>query len=233
MSIPNLLSLNFPFMAAILLAGFSASAQAQTTDESAFHGPYVGAEIGSINSDALITFDSVRDPAGRGRFGFGVLAGYNYTVDNFLIGAEFFFSVAADADPFTFDPAVVGFSDLELDRRPAFGLDARAGYIVTRRILVFGTLGYGASKHKYLVDGTPLDEITGKSPSGSFGTFRYGGGIEGAITRNLHLRLTYRKFSGDDLSTIDFEPLVSNAGLNNFDLKPDERQIMLGILWIF
>ena len=53
------------------------------------------------------------------------------------------------------------------------------------------------------------------------------------MTRNLHLRLTYRQFSGDDLSTIDFEPLVSNAGLNNFDLKPDERQIMLGILWIF
>lgn len=225
-------SLTVAFLVTIL-AGRFAWAQAQTADEFVFRGPYVGAEFGSINSDALITFDGVRDPAGRGRFGFGGFVGYNYTADNFLIGAEVSSTVATDADPFTFDPGVVGFSELELDRGPAFGVDVHAGYIVARRILVFGTLGYGRSELKYFVDGIPLDEITGKSPSGSIGSVRYGGGVDGAITRHLHLRLIYRRLSGGDLSTSDFEPLVSDAGLDHFDFSPNESQILLGALWIF
>ena len=217
----------------LVVTGASATAQAQTTGENAFHGPYVGAELGSIASDALIRFDGVRDPAGRGRFGFGVLGGYNYTLGSFLGGAEVSLNAATDADPFTFDPAVVGFSNLELDRGLALGLDARAGYIVAQRILLFGTLGYGVSEHEYLIDGTPLDEITGRSSSGSFGAFRYGGGIEAAIASHLHLRLIYRRFSGEGLSTEDFEPLASDAGLDHFDLELDEKQILLGILWRF
>lgn len=220
-------------MAAMLPTALPGSARAQTTHERAFHGPYVGAHIGSILSDALITFDGVRDPAGRGRVGFGAFAGYGYAVRSFLIGAEGFLSVAADADPFTFDPAVVGFSALQLDRGPALGLTARAGYVVAHRLLVFGTLGYGASDHAYLVDGTPLDEITGTTRSGSFGAVGYGGGIEGALADGLHLRLTYWRMPGDDLSTVDFEPLIGNAGLTFFDLEPVESQFLLGVLWVF
>ena len=216
-----------------LVTTFPASALAQRADNNAFQGFYLGAEVGAISSDALIIFDGVTDPAGRGRFGSGVFASYGQTVDRLLIGAEIFANLASNADPFTFDSAVTGFSELTLDWGRTFGINARAGYLIRSRILAFGIIGYGTSKYDYLIDGTLLDQITGGEQSGTFGAFRYGGGVEGAITNSFHLRLTYRTLSGNDLLTADFEPLPSNAGLTRFTLEPSESQFLFGVLWKF
>ena len=171
------------------------------------------------------------DPACRGRFDSEAFASDAQTVDRLLIGAEIFANLASRADPFAFDSAVTGFSELTLDRGRTFGINGRAGYLIRSRILAFGIIGCGTSKYDYLIDGTLLDQITGGEQSGTFGAFRYGGGVEGAITNSFHLRLTYRRFSGNDLLTDDSEPLPSNAGLTRFTLEPSESQFLFGVLW--
>ena len=101
-------------LGALISLSTTSNAQAQSSDY--FSGFYGGFEGGAISYDTQITFDGVDDPAGRGGAGYGAFFGYNHTYEKLSVGAELLFNLASDPDPYTFDPAVVGFAELDLRR---------------------------------------------------------------------------------------------------------------------
>ena len=125
-----------------ILASLSTAGSAKAQSSDYFSGLYGGLEGGTISYNTQITFDGVDDPAGRSGAGYGAVVGYNHTYEKVLVGAELVFNLASDPDPYTFDPAVVGFSDMDVRRAASFGLDVRVGYLVIEKILLYATLGY-------------------------------------------------------------------------------------------
>lgn len=218
------------FNTLITLCVFS-DTQAESSDY--FSGFYAGLEGGAISYNTQITFDGVDDPAGRGGFGYGACAGYKRSYQNLLIGAELLFNLPSEPDPYTFDPDVAGFSDLDLQRAASIGLDLQAGYIIIKRILIYGGLGYSANKQSVAIDSTPLDQFSGGAAAKNFGAFQFGLGLEFAIHPKLNIRTYVRTLSGHDLNASDFGTIPTDAALTFFDVEPSQQQFFTGLMFRF
>ena len=213
---------------ALASLGTASNAQAQAPDH--FSGFYGGLEGGTISYNTKITFDGVDDPAGRGGAGYGAFLGYNYTYGKVLLGAEALFNMASASDPYTFDPLVVGFATLDLQRGVSVGIEGRAGYLVTEKILLYGTVGYSANEQSVRIDGVPLDQFAGGAADKTFGAFQFGAGLEIAIHRQLGIRASFRSVAGHDLNATDFGTIPTEAALTRFDVKPSHQQFFAGLL---
>ncbi len=192
-----------------VLISLSAVYNAQAQPSNRLSGFYGGAEIGTISYNTHIIFDGVDDPAGRGDFGYGFIVGYNHIAKNAMVGVELLYHLAAVPDPYTFDPALVGFSKMDLRQAPNAGLDFRAGYLATKNLLLYGA----AAAH--------------------FGTFRLGLGVEYAILTKLSVRCAFRSLSGHKLSASDFGTIPQEASLRRFDVDPAQLQFFSGLLFRF
>lgn len=215
------------------LASLSTASNAQAQSSDYFSGFYGGFEGGAISYNTQITFDGVDDPAGRGGAGYGAFFGYNHTYQKLLVGAEVLFNLASDPDPYTFDPAVVGFAELDVRRGTSVGLDVRAGYLVTEKILLYGTVGYSANKQSVRVDGVPLDQFAGGAAAEEFGAFEFGAGLEVAIHPQLGIRVSFRSLAGHDLNATDFGTIPTDASLTRFDVEPSQQQFFAGLMFRF
>jgi len=202
---------------------------AQTRDY--FSGFYAGAEAGVVSYDTHIRFDGVDDPAGRGGAGYGALFGYDRTRDAFLYGVQLFVNLASAPDPYTFDPAIVGFSELELRRGASVGLDVRSGYLVAERILLFGTIGASVNRQSVRIDDVPLDRLAGGSEPETFGAVQFGAGAGVAINSQLRLRAAFRTLGGHDLDASDFGSIPTEASLSFLDVEPRQQQFLVGLVY--
>ncbi len=205
--------------------------RAQSSDY--FSGFYGGFEGGAISYNTQITFDGVDDPAGRGGAGYGAFFGYNHTYEKLSVGAELLFNLASDPDPYTFDPAVAGFAELDLRRGASFGLDVRAGYLMTERFLLYGSVGYSANKQSVRIDGVPLDQLAGGAAAEEFGASQFGTGLEVAIHPKLGIRVSFRSLTGHDLNVTDFGTIPTDASLTRFDVEPSQQQFFAGLIFRF
>lgn len=215
------------------LASLSTASNAQPQSLGYFSGLYAGFEVGAISYNTQITFNGLDDPAGRGGAGYGAFFGYNHTYKKLLVGADLLFNLASDTDPYTFDPAVVGFSELDLRRGASVGLDARAGYLITGKILLYGSVGYSFNKQSVYIDGIPLDQFAGGATTKKFGAFQYGGGLEVVIHPKLGIRFSFRSLSGYDLNVTDFGTIPADASLTRFDVEPGQQQFLAGLMFRF
>ncbi len=216
-----------------ILVSLIAAGRVQAQSPEYFSGFYVGLEGGTISYNTQITFDGVDDPAGRSGAGYGALLGYNHTYAKVLVGAELVFNLASDPDPYTFDPAVVGFSEMDVRRAASIGLDLRAGYLVIQRILLYAAIGYSANTQSVRMDGVPLEQFAGGAAEEAFGAFQYGGGLEVALHRKLGFRFSFRTLRGHDLSATDFGTIPTTASLTRFDVEPSQQQFFVGLLFRF
>ncbi len=196
-----------------------------------FSGFYGGVEVGAISYNTQITFDGVDDPAGRGGVGYGVFLGYNQMYKKALLGAELMLNLPSVPDPYTFDPVVTGFSDLDLRRRASFGLDVRAGFLLSKRVKLFGSLGYSANKQSVRIDKVPLEEFAGGAADVSFGIFQVGAGLEIALHKRIGIRFLFRTLTGQDLNITDFGSIPIEASLMRFDVEPSQQQFFTGIIF--
>ena len=213
------------------LAALATACQAQAQAPNHFPGLYAGVEAGAVSFNTHITFDGVDDPAGRGATLYGVFVGYNHIRAKWLMGAEASVNLAATPDPYTFDPGVAGFSEMDLRRGASAGLDVRLGYLVARRILLYGTLGYSANNQSVRIDGVSLDQFAGGADTEAFRAFQFGAGLEVAIHRKLRLRVSGRTLSGHDLSAPDFGTIPNNAGLTHLDVEPSQQHFLAGLVF--
>ena len=213
------------------LISLSTASNARAQSLHYFSGFYGGFEGGAISYNTQITFDGVDDPAGRGGAGYGAFFGYNHAAEKLLVGAELLFNLASDPAPYTFDPAVVGFAELDLRRGTSFGLDVRAGYLLTEKLLLRGSVGYSANKQSVHIDGVPLDQFAGGAAAEEFGAFQFGAGLEVAIHPKLGIRVSFRSLAGHDLNAADFGTIPTDASLTRFEVEPSQQQFFVGLMF--
>lgn len=215
------------------LASLSIAHEVQAQPAHYFSGVYGGLEGGAISYNTHITFDGVDDPAGRGDVMYGAFMGYNYIYAKLLIGAEGFFNLASHPEPYTFDPAVTGFAEMDVRRGASMGLDFRAGFVVTKRILLYGSVGYSANNQSVRINDVPLDLFAGGASDEAFGAFQFGAGLEIALHPKLGLRTSIRTLAGHDLSATDFGTIPRDASLTYFDVEPSQVQFLTGLMFRF
>lgn len=216
-----------------VLASLSITSKTEAQSSNYFSGYYIGLEIGTISYNTQITFDGVDDPAGRSGGGYGAFFGYNYTNTKLLVGAEILINFASKPGPYTFDPAVVGFAELDLQRGASAGLDFRVGYLVIDRILLYGNVGYSANKQSVHLDGVSLQQFAGGAAAEKFGAFQFGVGVEAAIHLKVSFRFSYRSLAGHDLNATDFGTIPIDASLTRFDVEPSQQQFLAAIVFRF
>lgn len=161
-------------LSAAVLLGMTAMSYA---GEKNFNGIYAGSDLGySIGkSDA-------KDPKNvKG----DVFAGYNTTIDNFVVGVE------GNASYTSLDYGTAK-NDFGL------GLDGKAGYLVTPSVQVYGVVGYAGARLK--------------NSSGNWANGAKGGiGVEGYITDGVSARteLSYTKYDKEGMSETNIKTGVA------------------------
>ena len=218
-------------MGSLICLSTTGHAKAQPSDY--FSGFYGGFDGGVISYNTQITFDGVNDPAGRGGAGYGAFFGYNHAYGKLLLGAELLLNSASVPDPYTFDSAVVGFAELDLRRGISFGLDVHIGYLITEKILLYGSVGYSGNKQSVRIDGVLLDQFAGGAATEKFGTFQVGAGLEAAIHPKLGIRVSFRSLAGHDLNVADFGTILTEASITRFDVEPSQQQFFAGLIFLF
>lgn len=212
------------------LAGLFTASNVRAQASEFFSGFYGGLEGGAISYNTRIVFDGVDDPAGRGDVMYGVFSGYNHTYEKLMVGAELSFHLAAHPEPYTFDPAVVGFAELDVWRGASVGLDVRAGYLVTERVLLTGYIGYSINSQSVRIDDIPLDRFAGGAAAETFGAFQSGAGLEVILCSSVGIRASFRTLAGHDLSAPDFGTIPRDASITRFDVEPRQHQYLAGLM---
>ncbi|MGH1365996.1 MAG: outer membrane protein [Calditrichia bacterium] len=220
----------FTIAAIVLLSTVTHAQDYPTNYFSTFYG---GFEVGTNSYNTQITFDGVNDPAGRGGLGYSALFGYNHTDKKWVVGSELSFHFASVPNPYTFDPAVTGFAELDLRRDISVGLDIRTGYLVVKKILIYGNVGYSVNRQSVRIDNVPLDQFEGGAGTETFGALQFGGGLEFSVLAKLSMRTSFKYLGGHDLSAIDFGTIPTDASLTRFDVEPSQQQFLLGLIFHF
>jgi len=205
----------------------------QAPPSDAFAGVYVGAAAGPVSYNTHITFDGLDDPAGRGGFLYGAVSGYNRLNGRWILGVEGTLTRASVPGPYTFDPAITGFAELDLRHDTGVGLDGRVGRLWGDRTLVYASVGYSVVTQSVRLDGVLLSDFEGGAEPVTSGTVQYGAGIEVAIGERVGLRFSLRRLGGHDLSAGDFGTAVSSVGLSAFDVQPSQDQLLVGARYRF
>lgn len=194
-------------LAAVLAAmAFTAPAAAQD-----FQGPFIGMQAGfgqnklrNPTTDlGMLALDTSQDHAVVGGF-----AGYDHQFGKFVLGAEAGFNFGIEdtieggtaANPITVDP------------KRSFDLTARAGYVVTPRVLVYARGGYTNERIR-TTRGTGAAALTASEDRDGW---QVGGGTEYKISDHVSARIEYRY-----------------ADLSEGDNKYDRHQVLTGISYRF
>ena len=131
-------------LAALATALLPASALAQ--DAGAIGGAFVGGQIGWGKRSVDLDFGlpGVQDfDKSRNGIDYGVFAGYDYGVgQNFLVGVEAGLGFGGKT---LRDTPIAGLT-AEIDPKWNYDVSARAGFLATPNLLVYGRVGYGAEK---------------------------------------------------------------------------------------
>ena len=174
---------------AIAVTAAPGLAAAQGNDPAAFTGAYAGPELGAHEQHVFLEETNVATGATRGRYyrawgvGGGAFAGYEWPIARRVrIGLEASLSVGG-ASP------VARFADgTSYAQHPLWGLrgTGRAGYLLTDRLLAYGTFGYG-THHYRLENGAGVTDVHTWA-----GSFTIGAGFEYRLSRRIGVRLDFR-----------------------------------------
>jgi len=167
-------------------------------------GVYIGAFIGVGSSDNDYLPIGAADPeiSGSGILG-GVMAGYNYQMEDFVVGAEADFT----------------YTDIHA-RNTADGVDQRIPYFGTIRArlgwahdntMFYGTAGVAFLRSKFHIE--PADETRSKTHVG----FVLGGGMEHAVTDNILVRAEYL-YAHFGTKDYEYTPGTVRTGVDNLHI---------------
>lgn len=180
-------------LAAALVAGGASMAQAQEVDWTGFYaGVHADYLWGEPDVDGTIAPFIVEDEKLDG-LGGGGQVGFNYQIDQFLIGVEADISAFdSDSDIFTFKSP--GFSEgITVDLDWLATLRARAGF-VWENVLVYGTGGFAwaGGDSEYFGFGPIADSNL------SWSGYAVGGGAEYILDERISLKAEYLYVDLDD-----------------------------------
>jgi outer membrane immunogenic protein len=147
-------------LAAVAALAVSAPAFAQDA------APFTGARLG-----VTLGYDKTHD---RDGFTYGGAFGYDYAVTpKITLGGEA-----------TFEDSTTKGLGFHASRDVA--ISARAGYVLTPKILAFAKVGYDTTRFEFQGDHTNLEGV------------RYGGGLEYSVTPRTYISAEYRRTEYED-----------------------------------
>ncbi|ABI56849.1 outer membrane protein [Alkalilimnicola ehrlichii MLHE-1] len=186
---------------AALLAGGPATALANN----AFHGVYLGGQIGwaGYDTDIETDGDSIKGLAASG-VSSGVLLGTGTVNDGWYFGFQGNF-LLNNAD------ASLG-TDADLDVEESYGIDARLGRVISDRVLLYGLAGWQRTNAELSVAGVDKDDK-------DFDGFRFGAGVEMATQDNVFFRIEYTQtVYGSEDFRIDGDEVEADPHAQDFHL---------------
>ena len=195
-------------MSSILLASPVSSAFA--ADENApFDGAYIGgaAILNKSNTNASVMPTASMTLNSKQKAGGGIYGGFGKQIDMLYLGAEGGFYINRNPGPTaSFGGTVAG-----LKSKNSIDLSARAGFVADRA-LFYGLAGYTSTNFETI----GLASKTNNRLNG----FRYGGGIEFAVTPEVSLRgeYTHANYQSWDVA----------SGANTISFDPSEHRFLVG-----
>src|SRR5690606_12008537 len=117
-----------------------------------FAGPYMGGQIGYDSYNVHVSDPSAHVDLGADGIEGGIFAGYNFQMQNFVLGVEGQLSLS-DAN----SELRLGADTLELKVRESYGLSARAGALLSDSALLYVHGGWQKTKFKIDGDSNRLD----------------------------------------------------------------------------
>lgn len=179
-------------IASALLGGVTlvAVGAAPSLAQSPFDGAYVGVFTGYSDTNASAASGTTNAKIDADAWLYGAYAGYGKTFDKLYLGAE---AELGSASLSNNSGTVAGLAT-KLDANESWGLSARAGYLATNDLLVYGRAGWQRTNYDVTV-GTGANRIkVGDNLDG----YRLGGGLEYAVTDNVLVRTEYNYVNYDD-----------------------------------
>lgn len=175
-------------LAALATALLPASALAQ---DATIGGAFVGGQIGWGKRSVDLDFGlpGVQDfERNRDGIDYGVFAGYDYGVgNNVIVGVEAGIGFGGK----TLRGTPVAGLTAEIDPKWNYDVSARAGFLATPNLLVYGRLGYGAERTRVSTVST-IEGVASASDKGWSDGILYGGGLEYGLNEAASIRTEYR-----------------------------------------
>lgn len=202
-------------------------------------GPFVGAYVASVdgNDKGVELFNGATNgntqetsPAGSA---FGLLGGYNWLFNNFLVGVE------ADYETRSVDGSSVqkylGVPDsnypVKTEVSAAYSLRAKLGYAFNaQRTMVYVTAGYTAADIKRTFTAITPTTVGSVSDSGWQDSLATGLGVEHLVNNNFSVRADYLVADYGD-TTIDTSSIYGTGIIEKQSY--DEQSIRIGVAYNF
>jgi len=176
-----------------------------------FNGPVVGAQAGWMETkvrNPKLDLGTVPVDASHDSGTLGVFAGYDKTLNHFVLGGEAALNFATSG---AID-GTAGGSQVRIDPKRSIDLSLRAGYLVTPETLVYARGGYTNDHIRTTLAGTSGTTSASENRDG----WLVGAGVERVIIPHLSARIEYRY-----------------ADLSKGDGKYDRHQLLTGLAWHF
>jgi outer membrane immunogenic protein len=175
------------FYTAAAAAALTFGAQATLAQSSDFRGFRIEGQVGD---DRFHSQDSHDD-----HFGYGAEVGFDGVIaDKIVLGPDFTYwrGRAENVNTVTGGGVIrdKGFNEL--------GAGLRAGYLLTPKILIFGTGGFARAENRIAYSGTPGTGGGAFSDEHHVDGYQLGGGVEYSLTKRFFVDAAYRYSDYDD-----------------------------------
>ncbi|KQM22643.1 hypothetical protein ASE73_13920 [Sphingomonas sp. Leaf24] len=151
---------------------------------------------------------------------YGVDAGYDFALSNFLVGVEGEYTGSTGkVETARTDPNFFGFGTVSTGRDLYVG--ARAGLVVAPTTLAYVKGGYTNARLNVLASDGTVDSRENFELNG----YRVGAGVEQAIGSRAYAKLEYRY---SNYNNADFQR-VDGSTTSQFDIDTDRHQVVAGV----
>lgn len=174
------LSYRLLMIAAMMIGG---PAMAET-----FSGFLVGVQAGAVKRSGLLRFSGASLKGSETDVAVGGFAGYDLRIGKAVIGVQG--EINNGAGTFSQNDGAGTFNTV--DPRWGYALSARAGFVATPNLLIYGRAGYAAERYKEIYGGPTIAVLVPPPPPKWKGGLMLGGGAEVAVTKRITVRAEYR-----------------------------------------
>ena len=196
-------------MKKLALALLGVVAAASTASASLDTGFYIGAGVGgnSLNYNSNVTGGVTRADIGRHRFEGSLYTGYGYVQGCTYVGGElgFTFTGGKAAESFTNLQTARGLvtGTVGIERRNVINAAILLGQKFSPSTMFYVRLGMNSNQYKITNSGTVNGVAANASQKKRKLSFAPGVGLEGAVTKNVRVRMQYVYDIGNTVPGID------------------------------
>lgn len=188
-------------MKKLALALVTAATFAGTASADVATGFYLGANIGANSMTTAFETSDVSGNLGRNRFEGGIYGGYGYVTGCTYVGGELGYTFTGGKGSLT--DLNISDETASIERRNIINAAFIIGQKFSPSTMVYARLGLNSTQYRFKGF---MDESTSKKRKVSFAP---GVGIEGAVTKNVRVRLQYVYDLGNSLE--GFNKIKSQA----------------------